>query len=69
MISCGGGGVTDMMHTSRCGCSTAVIHEGRIWGLTSLWIMELSGFFFFDTLVFKWDGILGLTSMYMYVFC
>ena len=24
--------------------------------------MEQSGFFF-DTLVFKWDGILGLTSM------
>ena len=56
MISCGGGGVTDMMHTSRCGCSTAVIHEGRIWGLTSLWIMELSGFFFgYFSLQMGWD--------------
>ena len=63
-ISLGGGGVTDMIHTSRCGCSTAIIHAGRIWGLTSLWIMELSGFL--DTLVFRWDGTLGMTSMYVY---
>ena len=48
-------GVTDMMHTSRCGCSTVVIHAGRIWGLTLLWIMELSGFFGYFSLQMGWD--------------
>ena len=53
-----------MMHTSRCECSTAVIHEGRIWGLTSLWIMELSGFLAHlsrrligELIVYPWSGV------------
>ena len=52
MISWGGGGGGG----GRCGCSTAVIHEGRILGLTSLWIMELSGFFWgYFSLQMGWD--------------